>query len=558
MVQPAVDGERPATAASAEEIESWIVRRIAEHAGVAADTVDRLAPLTGYGLSSRDALVLIGDLGEHLGREVSPTLFWEQPTARALSRALTSGTTDPAAAPRRGPAGDDEPIAVVGLGCRFPGADDPDEFWTLLDEGRDAIDDGATGPRRLGRPHGLLRDVAGFDAEFFGISPARRRTSTRSSGCCSRWPGRRWRTPASPRPTSRAAAPACSSGVCGSDYARLGAADPSVLDAYTGTGQSLSIAANRLSYVLDLHGPSVAVDTACSSSLVAVHLACQQPAVRRVRPGAGRRGQPAPVAGPDRGLQPRPGMLAPDGRCKTFDAAADGYVRGEGCGVVVLKRLSDALARRRPASCAVIRGIGGQPGRPQQRPDRAQRLGPAGRAPRRAGRRRASRRPDVDYVEAHGTGTPLGDPIEARALGAVLGRGRPRGRAVPARLGEDEHRPPRGGRRDRRAHQGRAGAAPPPRSRRNLHFSTAEPAHRVRTRPCAIPTAAQAWPGHRRTAPHRGRQLVRLRRHQRARGRAGVDRRQVGRQIPGQRGAGHGTQGNEMRPLARVHAVGAQ
>src|ERR1700752_2252834 len=211
-------------------------------------------------------------------------------------------------------------------------------------------------------------------------------------------------------------------GACVSEYGYLASTDLGQVDAWTNPWGALSIIANRLSYFLDLRGPSIAVDTACSSSLVAVHLACQS-----LRMGDS---ELAIAAGVNLLLSPgifrgfdQAGALSPTGRCHAFDAAADGFVRGEGCGVVVLKRLSDAL-RDGDRVLAVVRGSAlNQDGRSNglMAPNPA-----AQSAVLRAAYANAGVPPhEGDYVETHGTGTLLGDPIEARALGTVLGRGRP-------------------------------------------------------------------------------------------------------------------------------------
>src|SRR5437667_6428111 len=204
-------------------------------------------------------------------------------------------------------------------------------------------------------------------------------------------------------------------------HVRMRAEEPDRLNAYFGTGSAMSAAAGRLSYVLGLQGPSLSVDTACSSSLVAVHLACQS-----LRMGESR---VAIVGGVNVLLFPelnvvlaKARMLARDGRCKAFDASADGYVRSEGCGVVVLKRLSDALADGDRVRAVIRATAVNQDGRSGGLtvPN-----GPAQEALIREAVVRAGVEPsEVSYVEAHGTGTSLGDPIELRALGAVLGSGR--------------------------------------------------------------------------------------------------------------------------------------
>ncbi|MET7419836.1 amino acid adenylation domain-containing protein [Dactylosporangium sp. NPDC005555] len=400
-----------------DDVEAWIVARLAEHTGLAAGAVDPDAVLADFGLSSRDALTLMGQLEEQLGRPLSPVLFWEHPTARSLAAHLGGGAdpsprtvdSDPA-----GRSGDGAAIAVIGAGCRFPGADSLDEFWTLLDEGREP-----TGPDR-----GLLRQIDAFDAEFFGIA---------AKEAAHVDPQQRlllevaWEAleHAGIAPGSLAGSrTGVFVGISGSDYGRLQAAEGTELSPYSATGQALSIAANRVSYFLDLDGPSLAVDTACSSSLVAVHLAC-----RSLRSGETTT---ALVGGVNLVRAPgvtevftRAGMMAADGRCKTFDAAADGYARAEGCGVVVLKPLAAAQRDGDPV-LAVIRGsavnqdgrsngLTAPSGAAQQRVVRAA-LRDAGLAPA-----------DVGYVEAHGTGTVLGDPIEVRALTSVLAEGRTAG-----------------------------------------------------------------------------------------------------------------------------------
>jgi acyl transferase domain-containing protein/acyl carrier protein len=430
----------------ADEIATWLVHRLADTLVMDASSIDVHEPLASYGLSSRDAVVLSGELEEWLGRSLSATLVWEFPTVEALAQHLSAGDAAPSPAPRA--AGSPAPadgIAVVGIGCRFPGADGPAAFWDSLRSGRDAIGevpadrwdvdafydrDPAAPGRTTTRFGGFIPDVDRFDAGFFSVSP---REAARMD------PQQRillevaWEAleHAGLAPDAlRGSATGVFVGISTSDYALLQLASPGHVDAYTGTGNAHSIAANRLSYALDLRGPSLAIDTACSSSLVALHLASQS-----LRSGECR---VALAAGVNLLLAPhltiafsKAGMMAPDGRCKTFDAAADGYVRGEGCGVVVLKRLSDAIADRDHV-LAVIRGSAtNQDGLSNglTAPN-----GQAQQAVIREALARAGVRPDeIGYVEAHGTGTPLGDPIEFDALREVLMPGR--SPALPCAIG---------------------------------------------------------------------------------------------------------------------------
>ena len=330
-----------------------------------------------------------------------------------------------------------EPIALVGMGLRFPGgAADADSYWQLLDSQRDAIvevpadrwdreayfhEDGDTPGRMSVRHGGFLEDVDQFDAHFFGIAPRE---------AASMDPQHRlvletaWEAleDAGIAPTDLAGTQSgVFVGLSNSDYNRLVSADESRIDAYYALGTSFSVASGRLSYLLGLQGPSLAIDTACSSSLVSIHLACQS--LRLQECHLALAGGVNLILTPEININlSKARMLAPDGRCKTFDASADGYVRCEGCGIVVLKRLSDAV-RDGDRVLAVIRGSAvNQDGRSSglTAPN-----GPAQETVIRRALEAAAVQPrEIQYVEAHGTGTPLGDPIEVQALANVFGEGR--------------------------------------------------------------------------------------------------------------------------------------
>jgi acyl transferase domain-containing protein/pimeloyl-ACP methyl ester carboxylesterase/acyl carrier protein len=327
-----------------------------------------------------------------------------------------------------------EPIAIIGIGCRFPGGGTgPETFWKMLRNGVDAVREVPpdrwdidalydTDPDAPGKMYtrwsGFLDDVDRFDPAFFGISPREAVSMDPQQRLLLEVAWEALEHAAYTPERLSSSQTGVYVGACSSDYARHQFADLRTIEVYAGTGSAHSILANRLSYLLDLHGPSMAIDTACSSSLVAVHLACQA-----LRSGEC---QVALAGGVNLILSPEPTiifckarMMASDGRCKTFDARADGYVRGEGCGVVVLKRLSDARADGDPI-WAVIRGSAvNQDGRSnglaapnllaQQRVIE-QALANANVEPHQVG-----------YVEAHGTGTALGDPIEVAALAETYG-----------------------------------------------------------------------------------------------------------------------------------------
>ncbi|GAB3959476.1 hypothetical protein GCM10029978_006620 [Actinoallomurus acanthiterrae] len=335
-----------------------------------------------------------------------------------------------------------EAIAVIGIGCRLPGgADSPDAYWNLLREGRDASgpapadrwrDYADRGPayaaavRRTVPRGSFLEDVAGFDAEFFGLSPREAELMDPQQRLVmeTAWEALEH---AGVSPDAIAGTDAgVYVGVCTGDYGHRLLEDLPDIEAWTGIGAATCAVANRVSYALDLRGPSLAVDTACSASLVAVHLAVQ--ALRAGESDVALAGGVNLILSPGETLTlDAAGTLAPDGRSKSFDAAADGYGRGEGAAIVVLKRLADAV-RDRDRVLATIRGSAvNQDGRTVGI------MAPCGQAQehvmRRALRQAGVEPGTVGYVEAHGTGTAVGDPLEAGALGNVYGAGRRTGPA---------------------------------------------------------------------------------------------------------------------------------
>ncbi|MEQ4715850.1 beta-ketoacyl synthase N-terminal-like domain-containing protein [Nonomuraea sp. B19D2] len=331
-----------------------------------------------------------------------------------------------------------EMIALIGIGCRLPGGvGSADEYWNLLCEGRDAsgpapadrwrdyADRGPSYAAALRRtlPYGSFLDgVADFDAEFFGLSPREAELMDPQQRLVmeTAWEALEH---AGVSPDALAGTDAgVYVGVCTGDYGHRLLEDLPDIEAWTGIGAATCAVANRVSYALDLRGPSLAVDTACSASLVAVHLAVQ--ALRAGETDVALAGGVNLILSPGETLTlDAAGTLAPDGRSKSFDAAADGYGRGEGAVVVVLKRLADAV-RDGDRVLATIRGSAvNQDGRT------AGIMAPCGQAQehvmRRALRQAGVEPGTVGYVEAHGTGTAVGDPLEAGALGAVYGKGRP-------------------------------------------------------------------------------------------------------------------------------------
>jgi acyl transferase domain-containing protein/acyl carrier protein len=333
-----------------------------------------------------------------------------------------------------------EPIAIIGIGCRFPaGANDPESFWRLVTEGREAISDvppdrwdidafydpNPDAPGKMStRRGGFLSGIDRFDPEFFGISPREAAGMDPQQRLLLEVAWEALEHAGQSADLLEGSRTGVFAGLCTSDYYLMRCeSGPESIDAYAATGNAHSVAAGRISYLLGLQGPSIAVDTSCSSSLVAVHLACQS--LRLGESSMALAGGVNLILSPDITVTlSKSHMMAPDGRCKAFDASADGFVRAEGCGLVVLKRLSDARADG-DRILAVIRGTASNqdgkssgltaPNGPSQVAVIQQALANAGLQPS-----------DVDFIEAHGTGTSLGDPIEARALAEVFGPGRAR------------------------------------------------------------------------------------------------------------------------------------
>ncbi|WP_438022408.1 amino acid adenylation domain-containing protein [Sorangium sp. So ce233] len=437
----------PANGSTVEQIEAWLIAHLAARRGVAPHSIDVRERFSHYGLDSLGATGLLAELAKRLGRPLSPTLVWEHPTIRALSRHLAGGESertaprgDRARAPSEG-----EPIAIVGLSCRVPKGPDAAAFWRLLREGVDAItevppgrwdvgafydeDPGAPGKMST-RWGGFLEQVDGWDAEFFGVSPREAVQMDPQQRLMMELSWEALEDAGIAPDRLKGSQTGVFLGAMWTDYAKVSGGSLDGIVQHTATGQDLSIIPARISYSLGLQGPSVAVSTACSSSLVAVHLACQS--LRLGESTLALAGGVNLILAPESTIaMSKFGAMAPDGRSKAFDARANGYVRGEGGGVVVLKPLSRALADGDPIYC-VIRGSavnndGFSNGLTAPNPQ-------AQEAVLREAYQQAGVAPEqVHYVEAHGTGTILGDPIEASALGAVLGAGRPAERAL--RLG---------------------------------------------------------------------------------------------------------------------------
>ncbi len=425
----------------------YLRQAVAEVTRVDAAEIREDAGFFDLGMDSLMAIELRQRIEQGVGKEIPATLAMDYPRLSDVADYLlgdvlglgerSDADSSAVAGARPAAAGADEPIAIVAVSCRFPGAPDPEAFWEVLSGGVDAIrevpedrfdidefydPDPDTPGKIYSRFGGFLDAVDGFDPEFFGISPReavwiepQQRLMLETA-----WEGLE-RAGYSPG-ALRGSRTGIFVGVGANEYSHLLSAESvEKLEPHFITGNALNAISGRVAFALGLEGPAVAVDTACSSSLVAVHQACQ-----------GLRSGDCDLAlagGVNVLLSPvsiiaasRARMLSPVGRCKTFDASADGYVRSEGCGILVLKRLSDAV-RDGDRVCAVIPSSavnqdGASSGLTVPNGGAQQRLISAALA--RAGLVGG----DVDYLEAHGTGTPLGDPIEVQAAGAVYGAAR--------------------------------------------------------------------------------------------------------------------------------------
>ncbi len=419
---------------SASDLTGRLLRRAGELLDIPAASVDPDTPLSDLGLTSLHAVALSEALAEWTGCPVPTSVFWETPTLggvvdRVLDRGRSAGRREPSGSTAQAGPADREPVAIIGIGCRLPGAATPAQLWELLLAGRttaDGLELHTSDGTRARLEGSFLDDVDSFDAAFFGISPREAASMDPQQRLLLETAWEALEDAGAVPATLAGSATGVFVGVSGYDHGRLHFGTPDA-DLHIGTGSALSIAANRLSYAFHLTGPSMSVDTACSSSLVAVHLAC-----RSLWEGESELALAAGVNvildGAVGDAFARAGFLSPDGRCKTFDAAADGYGRGEGCAVVVLKPLSRALADGDLVHAVIKSTAVNQDGHSNGL------TAPSGTAQEgllTAAYRRAGVAPDgVGYVEAHGTGTALGDPIEARAIGRALGGSRRAGQPL--------------------------------------------------------------------------------------------------------------------------------
>ena len=427
---------------SVPEMRTWLRNWVANATGQSADGINESAPMVELGLSSRDAVAMASDIEDLTGVTLSATVAFRHPTIEALAQVIVEG--EPVVEDVDG--GEDwsrtvdegiASIAIIGIGTRFPGdMNTPDETWEALLAGRSGITDLPEGrweeflaePRiaeRVARAHtrgGYLTDIKGFDSEFFALSKMEADNIDPQQRMALELTWEALEHARIPASSLRGADVGVYIGASNNDYQFMAVADPVTAHPYAITGTASSIIANRVSYFYDFRGPSIAIDTACSSSLVAVH-----EGMRALRAGdvdvvlaGGVNAMITPLI--TIGFDEVGGVLAPDGLIKSFSSDANGYARSEGGGMLVLKRVADARRDGDQIIAVIAGGAVNHDGRsngmlapnPDAQADVLRKAyKDAGINPR-----------TVDYIEAHGTGTILGDPIEADALGRVVGRGR--------------------------------------------------------------------------------------------------------------------------------------
>lgn len=421
---------------TADKLQKWFREYLSTHIECHPNEVSLDVPIRDLGLKSIDVLAIPGDLGDRFGFCIPDLAVWDNPSANDLIDSLLNQRSADSLRESHGHADRNtqgrgsinEPVAVIGVGCRFPGdIDGPERLWDFLTEKKCAItaypDRGFTNAGTFAESGGFLKDVAGFDNRFFDIPPdeALRMDPQQRLLLEVSW-GALEHAGIIPE-SLRLSRTGVFVGVSSTDYVRLVSASAQQKSTiWDNTGGSSSIIANRISYFLDIQGPSIVIDTACSSSLVAVHLACRSLSTWDC--------DIALVGGTNVLISPEPwggfreaGILSQTGCCHAFDKSADGMVRGEGCGVIVLQRLSDARLEGRRILAILTGSAVNQDGKSNgiMAPNPSAQIGVLENACKSA-------RVDpleIGYVEAHGTGTSLGDRIEAHALGMVFGRKRP-------------------------------------------------------------------------------------------------------------------------------------
>lgn len=405
--------------------DNWVRKIIANVLKQEPQLIDPSMPLSTYGLDSLLATELAGDFTKQLGSEVSPTVFYDYPSLNQLENYFSAKyIPSKEASLALETESSLDSISVTGMACNFPAADNIDSFWQLLTDNKNAISTASRErfdyqilAKEFPKLGGFIDNPDLFDPSFFNISPAEAIDMDPQQRILLETTWRAIEDNGLKLSALNGSKTGVFVGISTQDYLQL-SSDPSALEPARATGNASCMAANRISYWLNLKGPSLAIDTACSSSLTAMHMAIQS-----IRNGECER---AIVAGVNLILDAsvsstlaKAGMLSKDGQCKTFDSKANGYVRSEGCGVVILTKPSIAQFHLESEHAQVIGSAINHDG---QTASLTAPNGPAQQAVIRQALADAKiSMADIQYIETHGTGTPLGDPIEVGSLKQVCG-----------------------------------------------------------------------------------------------------------------------------------------
>ena len=409
----------------------WLKEEVASLLKISKSALELDVALVNYGLNSMSATELASSIEKKLGRSIPLEVAFDYPTITALNNYLNRGPqTEFANFGNASKKNHSDQIAIVGMACRFPGGDGLDKFWDMLINGNDAfstiglerwnVESEEPSLHAITRG-GFIDDIEKFDSRFFGITPREAEHVDPQQRILLELCHHALEDAGLTRELVASSQTGVYIGISDPDYARQQLKFSHEVSSYAGTGSALSIAANRISYYWDLKGPSFAIDSACSSSLTALNAACrdlQSGEIDTAIVGAANL-----LVSPDLSLvYQKSNMLAADSLCKVFDDAADGYVRGEGAGVIVLKRKQDAVSNKDPIHAVVCASAVMQDGASNGI------TAPVGPAQSQLVSRvlaKASLLPEeIDYVEAHGTGTALGDPIEVAALSKAFNCGK--------------------------------------------------------------------------------------------------------------------------------------
>ncbi|MBF2057460.1 MAG: AMP-binding protein [Cyanobacterium sp. T60_A2020_053] len=401
-----------------KNIVNWLKDNLAKRLNINPQQINIRQPFVNYGLDSVQAVQLTADLEDYLEVKLAPTLAYDYPDIESLTNYLIGNKSEVILTEEKKETSalHRQQMAIVGVACRFPNANNHDEYWDLLSKQKLAVKKTYLHPASESWG-GYIEDYDKFDAQFFGISPREAENIDPQQRLLLEVAYEALEDANISLEKIAGSKTGVFIGISSQDYAQLQMKHGWEVNVYSGTSNSSAIASNRISYSFNLTGPSLSVDTACSSSLVAIHLA-----VNSLR---NSECDTAIVGGVNLILLPeltetfqKAGMMAEDGRCKTFSEDADGYVRGEGCGVVILKPVEKAIEDGDNIWGVIYGSAINQDGRSNGL------TAPSGKAQQQviqSAWQNASITPDkINYIETHGTGTPLGDPIEVNSLSALF------------------------------------------------------------------------------------------------------------------------------------------